>query len=144
MQHDAIAVIDFGGQYAHLIATKVRRHGVLSEIRQPEDPIEQFERYKGEHPELVEFFPGFRPGASEVELPEHAVVEGDVLDDELEQLDEEPAISFQPGMTMAELEKEAIIATLHEVGGNRRKAAERLQIGERTLYRKLKEYDIEL
>ena len=47
MQHDAIAVIDFGGQYAHLIATKVRRHGVLSEIRQPEDPIEQFERYRG-------------------------------------------------------------------------------------------------
>jgi GMP synthase (glutamine-hydrolysing) len=47
MQHDAIAVIDFGGQYAHLIATKVRRHGVLAEIRQPEDPIESFEGYKG-------------------------------------------------------------------------------------------------
>jgi len=47
MQHDAIAVIDFGGQYAHLIATKVRRHGVLAEIRQPEDPIEAFEAYKG-------------------------------------------------------------------------------------------------
>ena len=47
MQHDAIAVIDFGGQYAHLIATKVRRHGVLAEIRQPEDPIEAFEPYKG-------------------------------------------------------------------------------------------------
>jgi DNA-binding NtrC family response regulator len=57
---------------------------------------------------------------------------------------EEPAIAFEPGMTMAELEKEAIIATLRDVGGNRRKAAERLQIGERTLYRKLKEYDIEL
>ena len=47
MQHDAIAVIDFGGQYAHLIATKVRRHGVLAEIRQPEDPIEAFAPYRG-------------------------------------------------------------------------------------------------
>ncbi len=47
MQHDAIAVIDFGGQYAHLIATKVRRLRVLAEIRQPEDPIEKFAGYKG-------------------------------------------------------------------------------------------------
>jgi GMP synthase (glutamine-hydrolysing) len=47
MQHDAIAVIDFGGQYAHLIATKVRRHRVLAEIRQPDDPIELFRGYKG-------------------------------------------------------------------------------------------------
>lgn len=47
MEHDAVAVIDFGGQYAHLIANKVRRIGVLAEICQPEDPIEVFERYKG-------------------------------------------------------------------------------------------------
>ncbi len=47
MTHDAIAVIDFGGQYAHLIATKVRRLHVLAEIRQPEDPIEAFQGYKG-------------------------------------------------------------------------------------------------
>ena len=47
MEHDTIAVIDFGGQYAHLIATKVRRQGVLAEIRQPEDPIETFSPYKG-------------------------------------------------------------------------------------------------
>ncbi|UCF37278.1 MAG: glutamine-hydrolyzing GMP synthase [Acidobacteriota bacterium] len=47
MHHDAIAVIDFGGQYAHLIATKVRRHHVLAEIRQPEDPTEEFKGYKG-------------------------------------------------------------------------------------------------
>ncbi|MDX1642795.1 MAG: glutamine-hydrolyzing GMP synthase [Thermoanaerobaculia bacterium] len=46
-EHDRIAVVDFGGQYAHLIATKVRQGRVLAEIRQPEDPIERFEGYKG-------------------------------------------------------------------------------------------------
>ena len=46
-RHDAIAVIDFGGQYAHLIATKVRRNRVLAEIHQPEDPVEAFAPYRG-------------------------------------------------------------------------------------------------
>lgn len=45
--HDRIAVIDFGGQYAHLIATKVRRAGVYAEIRQPEDSVEAFDSFKG-------------------------------------------------------------------------------------------------
>ncbi len=47
MTHDRIAVVDFGGQYAHLIATKVRRLHVLAEILQPEDPTASFAKYKG-------------------------------------------------------------------------------------------------
>jgi DNA-binding NtrC family response regulator len=47
-----------------------------------------------------------------------------------------------PGMTMAEIERGAIEAALRETGGNRRKAAELLGIGERTMYRKLREYHI--
>ena len=45
--HDRIAVVDFGGQYAHLIATKVRRQRVLAEILQPEDETSAFEGYSG-------------------------------------------------------------------------------------------------
>ncbi len=54
-----------------------------------------------------------------------------------------PAIAIGPEMTMADIEREAIALALRESDGNRRKAAERLGIGERTLYRKLKEYGLE-
>lgn len=46
-RHHKIAVVDFGGQYAHLIATKVRRAEVLAEIKQPEDSSESFAGYQG-------------------------------------------------------------------------------------------------
>jgi DNA-binding NtrC family response regulator len=45
-------------------------------------------------------------------------------------------------MSMAEVEKAAIEVALRETRGNRRRAAEMLQIGERTLYRKLREYQV--
>jgi DNA-binding NtrC family response regulator len=53
---------------------------------------------------------------------------------------EEDAVVYRPGMTMQEMERAAIEAALREANGNRRRAAEMLGIGERTLYRKLKEY----
>jgi DNA-binding NtrC family response regulator len=52
-------------------------------------------------------------------------------------------VVYRPGMTMAEVEKAAIGAALQEYRGNRRKAAEVLGIGERTLYRKIKAYRLE-
>jgi transcriptional regulator with PAS, ATPase and Fis domain len=41
-----------------------------------------------------------------------------------------------------EMEKEAIKSALDQTRGNKRKAAQKLKISERTLYRKIKEYDI--
>jgi DNA-binding NtrC family response regulator len=52
-------------------------------------------------------------------------------------------VVFKPGMTIEEMERLAIQAALAEVHGNRRKAAELLGIGERTLYRKIAKYDLE-
>ena len=52
-----------------------------------------------------------------------------------------PASTAEAG-TLAELEREAISRALAEVDGNRRRAAERLGIGLRTLYEKLKRYDL--
>ncbi len=44
--------------------------------------------------------------------------------------------------TMEEMEEELIRKTLASVAGNRREAARRLGVGERTLYRKLKKYGV--
>jgi DNA-binding NtrC family response regulator len=44
--------------------------------------------------------------------------------------------------TLSELEKQAIIDTLAKTGNNREKTAKILGIGERTLYRKIKEYNL--
>jgi DNA-binding NtrC family response regulator len=56
---------------------------------------------------------------------------------------DDDAVVYRPGMTMDELEERAIRAALKEVDGNRRRAADKLGIGERTLYRKIKKYNLE-
>ena len=52
-------------------------------------------------------------------------------------------VVYRNGMTMADMERAAIEAALQEHRGNRRKAAEKLGIGERTLYRKIKAYKLD-
>ena len=49
-------------------------------------------------------------------------------------------VTVMPGTKMSEIERAVIEAALKETKGNRRRAAEMLGIGERTLYRKIKEY----
>ncbi len=55
----------------------------------------------------------------------------------------EPPVVIRPGMSMAEVERSAIEMTLRWTGGKKRKTAEILGIGERTLYRKIREYEAE-
>ena len=57
--------------------------------------------------------------------------------------DDDRVVVYQDGMTMEDLEREAIRVVLGQVGGNRRMAAERLGIGERTLYRKIKQFGLD-
>jgi len=51
-------------------------------------------------------------------------------------------VLYRHGMTMADVERAAIEAALRDVDGNRRLAAQALGIGERTLYRKIKEFGL--
>lgn len=55
-------------------------------------------------------------------------------------IDDEDTIG-KVGMTMTQIEREAIEKTLAETGGNKTEAAKILDIGVRTLYRKLDEYE---
>jgi DNA-binding NtrC family response regulator len=75
-----------------------------------------------------------------IDLSDHATV-ADVLPNG--ERDGDGTVVYRSGMTMADVEKAAIDAALREHRGNRRRAAEVLGIGERTLYRKIKAYHLE-
>jgi DNA-binding NtrC family response regulator len=91
--------------------------------------IEDMRRRIDEHPQRVQV----------IDLA-HAQVT-DVMS-EVDGNGEQPVL-YRPGMTMAEVERATIEAALREYKGNRRRAAEVLGIGERTLYRKIKAYRLE-
>jgi DNA-binding NtrC family response regulator len=81
--------------------------------------------------------PGWIGDAQPVAIDQRSAIAG------IGALDQAPPkniVTVEPGMTMEEIERAVIQAALRETRGNRRKAAEMLGIGERTLYRKIKEY----
>jgi DNA-binding NtrC family response regulator len=92
--------------------------------------IEDVRRRMDEHPQRVQV----------IDLSDHAP-----MVDLLPQTDREDQgeVIYRAGMTMADVEKAAIEAALRASRGNRRRAAEVLGIGERTLYRKIKAYRLD-
>jgi DNA-binding NtrC family response regulator len=91
--------------------------------------VEELRRRLEDRPERVEVIevgPGSALSSPPTTVEAEPVPEGEVV--------------YRPGMTMADVERSAIEAALRATRGNRRKAAEVLGIGERTLYRKLKAY----
>jgi DNA-binding NtrC family response regulator len=82
-----------------------------------------------------------RLGINPAQLRSRAALE--LLD--LESLDEprEPAVPIRPGMTLAEIEKEAILRALDQTNGCRRSAARLLGISTRTMQRRVKEFELD-
>ncbi len=91
--------------------------------------------------------PLLSPDAEELPAPPPATAEDASEDAEPSPRPEPPAppegIVLQPGMTLEDIEREAILAALEEVDGSRRHAARLLGIAERTLYRKIRRYGLE-
>jgi DNA-binding NtrC family response regulator len=100
--------------------------------------VEELRRRVDETPQRVEVFDVARAQPAEYEEIPPVEVGADAAP--ASQLEEE--VIYKAGMTMADVERAAIEAALRETRGNRRRAAERLGIGERTLYRKLKDYQM--
>ena len=121
-----------------------------------DDLRRQFEEYRQTHADLPEapVYPsipnialvgGGRSLDAALMMPrEVPVMSRENEGEDVEEDDEESVVVFKPGVTISQMEKDAIVAALKTVSGNRRKAAEMLGLGERTLYRKIKEYGIPL
>lgn len=128
-----------------------------------EDLRREFDEYRREHPELAiragraapyGYLPADVVSAAPSAETANTLNTADVGQDgagafnagteEVEDDDDTGHVVFRPGMTMSDVEREAITAALEQAAGNRRQAAEQLGIGERTLYRKIKGYGIPL
>ncbi len=92
--------------------------------------VEDLRRRLDDHPQRVQV----------IDLAEHAP-----MVDLMPETDGEVStqVIYRSGMTMADVEKATIEVALRESRGNRRRAAEVLGIGERTLYRKIKTYRLD-
>lgn len=104
--------------------------------------VEDLRRRMDERPQPVDVYdiPQAEPAYAEVVEPPGAAAGSPGGDGHAMP---ESVILYRTGMRMAEVERAAIEAALKDTRGNRRKAAEMLGIGERTLYRKLKEYELD-
>jgi len=111
------------------------------------DPYPIYRRLRDEAPvhhnearrvwSVTRFDDGAKPQV--IEVPESALTP---ISFEENEAVSPPDVIYRSGMTMADVERATIEAALREYQGNRRQAAARLGIGERTLYRKIKEFNL--
>src|SRR6476469_779796 len=104
---------------------------ILRSLRDLKLQVEELRRRLDEGPQRVQV----------IEVADHGAL-AEVASDGDTDNGAQPVV-YHSGMTMADVERAAIEAALHEHRGNRRLAAEVLGIGERTLYRKIKAYHLE-
>jgi DNA-binding NtrC family response regulator len=152
LRHDDRTAAETPPELEFIFRTMVQLRMDVDDLRR------QFDDYRSTRPEVQAAFTGISlPPAFTAAAPPYTAagpaaypptrvhiedIEPEPDNDDLAA--EHDVVVFRPGMTLADLEKNAIVAALREVAGNRRKAAEMLDMGERTLYRKIKEYDIPL
>ena len=96
-----------------------------------------FETNTAKEPMFMRHFP------SEKTVESNEVEYSEVQSDEAEGVVMNSAENVQASMTLEETERETIRRSLERNGGSRRRAAAELNISERTIYRKIKEYGLE-
>ena len=119
------ALLDLKREVAELRATVERNASVMPSSTPPEAPrvVRPVAPEEPIYPVEDAPYNPADPQPTAIRIPENAAIE--------------------PLPTLKDREREAIEQALDRVGGNRRKAAAILGISARTLYRKLKEYDLE-
>lgn len=113
---------------------------VISEIMQNGQVSRGFQE---EHSQLIEKL------YQERDLPQVYQGEGEFPDADVDEhhqvvdsYEEDPVAYEEENLSLQDREKDLIVKALQKHGGRRKKAARELGISERTLYRKIKEYDI--
>lgn len=108
-------------------------HQAFFEKNEEPQPIPQ--QYSGNYS-----FPATQETLLPPAYPEVDTSEPVILNEDADYYEED---SFEESLSIADMEKELIIKALKKHDGTRKKAAMDLGISERTLYRKLKEYEID-
>lgn len=113
------------------IVLELMQHGQVSGDFHEENPHLMKNLYKDvtDHPLISEKDQGF-----ERERDEHHQI--------IDSYEEDTTDYIEESLSIQKKEKDLIIRALQKHNGRRKKAAEELGISERTLYRKIKEYDI--
>ncbi|MDH3455767.1 MAG: sigma-54 dependent transcriptional regulator [Gemmatimonadota bacterium] len=114
---------------------------ILRSLMELKLQIEELRRRMDEEPQRVEVIDAGRREGLE-RFPIVDVLEVEPREAMERSVGRSRTVVYESGMTMADVERATIDAALEETGGNRRRAAGKLGIGERTLYRKIKEYEL--